>query len=319
MGFIEGDEYRLLTAGQDGTLRMWNDSTLEAVVPTRDVSSNGVVAVAPEQRIAVLGSLDGTVTLVNVDTGEHCALDEGQPVERHAVSSVAFSPDRTMLAAGHDNGTIILWTPGGSRSRISHPTPTNRRLRSLAFSPDSRWLASGSDDGGIALWDAMSPSSDAIATTRTGAVWALAFSADGRLLVSGTGLGELRRWSVPELAHVGDQLAGHAGGINSLAVARADGGTLLASAGDDGTVRLWQWPDMSRWVHRACDIANRWLTAEELAGSAVGLERTVCPSSPREAEHVRTPGTGTAHPVTRVASRHSSVEWATYKTLCQRK
>src|SRR5262249_54201831 len=70
---------------------------------------------------------------------------------KESVSSVAFSPDRRLVAAGTDSGVIQFWdaATGKEARRIEGH---DDRLTSLAFSPDGKLLASAGSKS-IYLWD----------------------------------------------------------------------------------------------------------------------------------------------------------------------
>ncbi len=69
-----------------------------------------------------------------------------------AVCSVAFSPDRKVLASGSGDNTIKLWDLN-SKSQITTLKGHSKEVNSVAFSPDGKLLASGSSDRTIILWD----------------------------------------------------------------------------------------------------------------------------------------------------------------------
>ncbi|MFW0784993.1 hypothetical protein AAFP35_10765 [Gordonia sp. CPCC 206044] len=103
-------------------------------------------------------------------------------------------------------------------------------------------IATGGYDNAVQLWRAdtergLVPVGSVLSTSSW--VSSVAFSPDGQTLFAGTGTGVVQRWNVADPAHAvrGDDIdLGHRGAVYSVAV-RGDG-RIVATAGDDGTVRL---------------------------------------------------------------------------------
>jgi WD40 repeat protein len=97
------------------------------------------------------------------------------------VTSVAFSPDDTMLASGSRDATLQLWdvqTGECLQALEGH----NYQLRSVAFSPDNTMLASTSDNT-IIIWDAQT--GERLRTLRgsSRSVDSVRFSLDSKMLI----------------------------------------------------------------------------------------------------------------------------------------
>lgn len=100
------------------------------------------------------------------------------------VHDVAFSPTGMLVAAGLDDGTVVLWDPRTSPEHARTITGVSGQARAVAFSPDGRTLAVGSSDGLVRIFDARTGALDEILTWHTASVNGLAFTPDGHTLIS---------------------------------------------------------------------------------------------------------------------------------------
>jgi WD40 repeat protein len=229
----------LATAGDDGTVRLWDAATGQPQGPPLTGHTDAVtdVAFSPDgTRLASAGA-DSTVRLWDAATGQ----PQGPPLTGHidAVTTVAFSPDGTRLASASADATICLWDPATGQSRGVLPRAARSSVTAVAFSPDGSRLASASTDRTVRLWDpATGQPQGAPLSGHDGAVTSVAFSPDGTLLASAGIDRTVRLWDVATGRPHGGPLAGHDGAVN--AVAFNPDGAWLASAGADATARVWQ-------------------------------------------------------------------------------
>jgi WD40 repeat protein len=152
------------------------------------------------------------------------------------VQSVAFNPDGSLLAAGTEEGNLVIWHTETGAEQAFLPGDL---AYSITFSPDGTTLASSSNDI-IYLWDIESGQKQATLTDSNfpngmGAVYSIAFSPDGTLLASGSADATIRLWNVQE-QQVQHTLQGHTDAVKSIAF--SPDGTLIASGGADGSVLM---------------------------------------------------------------------------------
>ena len=146
------------------------------------------------------------------------------------VSSVAFSPDGSLLATGslfspaqENTAQLRLWRVDNG---ALHRQMAVKSVLSVAFSPDGSILASGSSDG-IRLWHV----GDGRLLRQFGIKQAdnVAFSPDGRLLASFS-RGEVELWRVEDgrlLRRLGKRLKAY----STSSIAFSPDGSLLATGG----------------------------------------------------------------------------------------
>ena len=242
----------LASAGNDGTVRLWDPTTATPVgapLIGHIGTVEAVCALSSASGLMLLASAggDGTVRLWDPAT----ATPVGVPLAGHigTVFGVCalLGPDgqRLLASAGYD-GTVRIWDPT-TASQIGAPLTGHVGavwgLCALSGPDGQMLLASAGYDGTVRIWDPTTASQiGAPLTGHLGAVYGVCALSrpDGRTLVASAGYdGTVRIWN-PTTTAVRAPITGHRGGTWAVcALSRPDGQMLLASAGDDGTVRIW--------------------------------------------------------------------------------
>ncbi len=235
----------LATAEGDGTVRLWNPATEQAVgAPLRAGTStiSGVTAVAfsPDGRLLATADADGTLRVWN-PAGGQAPLATRTVIG--GVNGVAFSPDGKLLATADADGTVRVWNPVGAQAPLATYTG-NGAVNGVAFSPDGKLLATADADGTVRLWNTAT-GHEVGAPLRAGTgtistVAGVAFSPDGKLLATADADGTVRLWNTATHHETGAPLPADTGSAPGVkGVAFSPDGKLLATADADGTARLW--------------------------------------------------------------------------------
>jgi WD40 repeat protein len=189
--FAEGGK-ALIYAGDDEVAQGWDLKTgkecLFFKLPRKgDIIS--AVAIAPGGKVLayatrwVDGTKAGPICLFDTATGKelYCLRDH-----KHAVWSLAFSPDGTLLASASTTEPPILWdVASGKRLRSLQGQQHNPSF--LAFSPDGRTLASGDSWHKLRLWDVTTGNQIETFKSELLGYSSLAFSRDSKTLAVADG------------------------------------------------------------------------------------------------------------------------------------
>jgi WD40 repeat protein/transcriptional regulator with XRE-family HTH domain len=203
------------------------------------------IAVSRDGTLLATGANNGTVRLWSLAQPGHPLLLAAPPSLAGPVSSLALSPDGSLLAISA-GGRVSLWDvrdPGRPALAGKIPAAAGAALNTVAYSPDGQTLATAGVNGHVYLWDISDPRQPSPRgvpiDAGTGQVNAVAFSPDGGILAAGGASGHVRLWKTKGDAYPTPlaSLNGPANGINAIAFS-PDSRT-LAVAGNDSRVWLW--------------------------------------------------------------------------------
>jgi eukaryotic-like serine/threonine-protein kinase len=147
---FSADGSRLVTAGSDKLVRMWDLATGSEIVMAKEhLGWVAALAVSTDGRWIASGGHDSKVLLWNAVDGKLRRNLEGHG---DRVACVAFSPDNRRLASAGLDRTVKIWDVDSGQELLS--LANDGPVDGLAFSADGERLAAVGEGGVIRIWPA---------------------------------------------------------------------------------------------------------------------------------------------------------------------
>jgi hypothetical protein len=267
------DDMHIVTGGDDGGIVVWNAATGRA---ERRIDAHAGIVRALEilrsREWVISGGDDSVVRVWRLADGSRVREFPGH---RGAVRSVAVSPNGDRLASCDESGVLRLWPSIDGDAQLIVER-AGARATTVLFSADAARLIVAWDDGTVEIRDGRTARHLRDAHAHDGSITALAQSADGHLLVTGGNDRTVRVWDATTLKAIamlpsvnGTVLAAaFSPDGRSLAIAASrqielwdtrswhrgeplgrtqswfdaafsHNGDRLVTAGEDGTLRVW--------------------------------------------------------------------------------
>ncbi len=206
-------------------------------------------------RIAA-GLLNGTALVTDVETGSTNFLPQ-----QGTITSLALSPDGTLLAAGMHDGKIVL-RDAATFETLATFNGHRGRVTGLAFTHKGASLISTGEESAWIEWDLSSGRETRINTPHASAINSLAWSPDGATIATGAIDGTIQLWDANTGAPLA-QLVGHGEAVSRLVW--SPDGAVLASVAAEPVVLLWD-------AESGAQVQRLEVQAAEPINSKAGIE-----------------------------------------------
>jgi len=230
------DGSRMVTGGADGRVRLWDFGSQEIMADLRGgyrwVDS---VSIHPDGKLLAFTDDGGSKkSIFRVwDIGKEKTIHYLNPAAAGRIRAVVFTPDGEHLIVSSDDGTVRKWQLF-TETPVQELLSEGQAVSDLSLSDDGARLACTLSSGDLKIVDLVN--GDVRTLRGHDYLYDHAFFPGGDRILTAGADGSLRHWDLSAPANP-VKCAGHLSRV--VAADFSDDGGLLATAGLDKTIRIW--------------------------------------------------------------------------------
>ena len=156
------------------------------------------LCLAASNSIVVAGADDAAIhiyTLSGDNLTDHKTISTGESQP----STLAFTADGSMLAVGHNNGRIVVYSTSDWTVAVNRWSAHTGKVQSIAWREDGKFAASGALDTNVFVWSVEKPAKRIVASnSHKEGVNAVAWDGDGKVVSAGTDAA-IKVWNIQGL------------------------------------------------------------------------------------------------------------------------
>ncbi len=283
------DGSRIVTAGSDGYVKVWDASDYKMVTEFKAVEPRILrrVAWSPDGNYLVTGDANGQARLWDAVTGDLLTEFNGHG---SAILDITLNKDSSRLATSSEDGTARIWD-AHSGKQLYLLSGHEGWVNTVSWSPDGSRLVTAGSDHTARIWNVQTGVEIAILLGHTDSIENASWSPDGKRIATASYDNTARIWDASNGSML-SLLMGHGEGRTISTVLQAvwsPTGKYIATIGSDGTVRIHN-VFIQDLLEIGCEHAVRNMSEPEWKHYLEGEPyRATCPSLPIKSEHAITP------------------------------